>query len=76
MTELLRQVFSEIEKLPPTEQDAIALRLMAELQDERKWNQQFKSTTDEQWDKLAESVRREITNGDISALEEIFPVDS
>ncbi len=31
MTELLRQVISEIEKLPASQQDAIASRLMAEL---------------------------------------------
>lgn len=38
MTELLRQVISEIEKLPAEQQDAIASRLMAELKDEQAWS--------------------------------------
>lgn len=38
MTELLRQVISEIEKLPAEQQDAIASLLMAELKDEQAWS--------------------------------------
>jgi hypothetical protein len=37
MTELLRQAIAEIEKLPLDQQDAIAARFLAELQDEQKW---------------------------------------
>lgn len=82
MTELLRQVISEIEKLPASQQDAfvqrlpwsLASRLMAELKDEQRWTQQFESTTDEQWDRLADMVRQEIASGDISPLDEVFPV--
>lgn len=43
MTELLQQVIAEIKKLPAEQQDAIASRLMAELQDKQKW---MHSTTD------------------------------
>jgi hypothetical protein len=34
MTQLLQQAIAEIEKLPEDEQDAIAARLLAELEDE------------------------------------------
>jgi len=74
MTELLRQAISEIQKLPAVQQDAIALRLIAELKDEQKWTEQFESTTDNQWDRLADMVRQEIASGDTVPLNEVFPV--
>ncbi|MDV2991260.1 MAG: hypothetical protein N4J56_000914 [Chroococcidiopsis sp. SAG 2025] len=36
MTELLQQAIAEIQKLPADQQDAIAARFSAELQDEQK----------------------------------------
>jgi hypothetical protein len=64
MTELLQQAIAEIEKLPAEEQDAIATRILAELADEQAWAVRFSATTDEQWDRLADAVRREIAAGD------------
>jgi hypothetical protein len=74
MTELLKQVIAEIQKLPADQQDAIASRLMAELKDEQRWTEQFESTTDEQWDRLADMVRQEIADGETVPLDEVFPV--
>jgi len=74
MTELLQQAISEIQKLPADQQDAIASRLIAELKDEQKWTEQFESTTDNQWDRLADMVRQEIASGDTVPLNEVFPV--
>ncbi len=74
MTELLRQVISEIQKLPADQQDAIASRLMAELKDEQAWTTRFEATTDEQWDRLADTVRQEIAEGETVPLDEVFPV--
>jgi hypothetical protein len=74
MTQLLQQVIAEIEKLPEDEQDAIAARLLAELEDEKKWKSRFDSTTDDQWDRMAEMVRQEIAAGDITPLAEVFPL--
>lgn len=76
MTELLKQVIAEIQKLPADQQDAIALRLMAELKDEQRWTKQFESTTDDQWDRLADMVRQEISGGNTVSLDEAFPVKS
>ncbi|WP_235006870.1 hypothetical protein [Calothrix rhizosoleniae] len=71
MTELLQQVIAELQKLPAEQQDAIASRLMAELKDEQTWTQQFESTTDKQWDRLADIVRQEILSADISPLAKV-----
>jgi hypothetical protein len=73
MTELLERVIAQLKTLPDEEQDAIAARLLAELADERIWKAQFESTTENQWDLMAEMVRQEIAAGDISPLAEVFP---
>lgn len=76
MTELLERVIAQLKTLPADEQDAIAARLLAELEDERVWKAQFESTTDDQWDRIAEMVRQEIAAGDITPLAEVFPPQS
>ncbi|BAZ44786.1 hypothetical protein NIES4102_18030 [Chondrocystis sp. NIES-4102] len=73
MTELLQQAIAQIAKLPPEQQDVIATRLLAELQDERKWETSFAATTDAQWDQMAAMVRQEIANGETVPLDSIFP---
>jgi hypothetical protein len=60
MTELLQEAIAQLEKLPPDQQDAIAVRLLAELQDEQKWEVQFATTTDDRWEQMAATVRQEI----------------
>ena len=73
MTELLQQAIAQIQKLPPDQQDAIASRFLAELQDEQKWESRFAATTDDQWDQKAAMVRQEIATGDHTPLSEVFP---
>lgn len=73
MTELLRQAIAQIQQLPPDQQDAIASRFLAELQDERKWESRFVATTDDQWDQMAAMVRQEIAAGETTPLSEVFP---
>ncbi|XHX76408.1 MAG: hypothetical protein RBJ76_18440 [Stenomitos frigidus ULC029] len=76
MTELLQQVIAALKKLPDDQQDAIASRLLAELQAEQQWAEQFKSTTDDQWDRMTDMVRQEIATGETMPLDEVFPVKS
>jgi hypothetical protein len=73
MTELLERVIAQLKTLPADEQDAIAARLLAEMEDEQTWKAQFEATTDDQWDRMAEMVRQEIAAGDITPLAEVFP---
>ena len=73
MTELLERAIIQLKTLPADEQDAIAARLLAEMEDEQRWKAQFESTTDDQWERMAEMVRQEIAAGDIAPLAEVFP---
>jgi hypothetical protein len=72
MTELLQQAIAQVQQLPPDQQDVIASRFLAELQDEHKWESQFATTTDNQWDRMAVMVRQEIVAGEITPLNEVF----
>jgi hypothetical protein len=73
MTELLQQAIAQIQQLPPEQQDAIAARLLSELQDEQKWDTRFAATTDDQWDRMAAMVRQEIASGETVPLNTVFP---
>jgi hypothetical protein len=73
MTILLRQAITELEKLPPEHQDILARRILAEMADEAAWMEQFRDTSDTQWDKLAEGAKREIAAGDSVPLADVFP---
>lgn len=72
MTELLERVIEQLKILPADEQDAIATRFLAEIEDEKSWKARFSKTTDAQWDNLAAIVRQEIDAGDFSPLESLF----
>jgi phage I-like protein len=73
MTELLQQALAQIQQLSPDQQDAIAARFLAELQDEQKWEASFASTTDDQWEQMAAMVRQEIAEGETVPLDKVFP---
>jgi hypothetical protein len=75
MTELLQRAMAAVSKLADEEQDAIATRLLAELEDEQAWQSRFAATTDNQWDNLAALVREEIASGDTVSTDEVFPVE-
>lgn len=73
MTKLLQQVIAKIEQLPADQQDAIATRLLADLEAEQAWNKSFAATTNDQWDKLAFRVRKDIALCQIFPLDDVFP---
>ena len=75
MTTLLEHAIAEAEKLPADDQDAIASRLLAEVEDERRWNARFTVTTDDQWDRIVAEVRKDIATSGTSPLDETFPPD-
>ncbi|MFN0095197.1 MAG: hypothetical protein ACKVVT_10555 [Dehalococcoidia bacterium] len=54
-TKLLQDVFERASALSEGEQDRLAARLMAELDDERTWDQQFAATSPV-LDRIAASV--------------------
>jgi len=69
VTTLLQRAIAEAETLPAVDQDAIASRLLAEIEDERQWNARFAATTDDQWDRLVAEVRRDVTAGGARPLD-------
>ena len=73
MTELLRRALAEVEKLPVDAQDAVATRILADLEDEVSWQTRFEATSAEQWNRLAERARQEIAAGDTIPLADAFP---
>ena len=76
MTDLLERAFAEVQKFPADVQDAIAARILDDLADERQWDALFDATTDEQWHRMAELVRRDIRAGNVAPLDEIIPPDA
>jgi hypothetical protein len=58
MTQLLDQAFRELAKLPPSEQDALAVALLAELASEKRWTELFDRSQD-LLDKLADEALAE-----------------
>lgn len=76
MTALLQQVIAKVEALPEDQQDAFASEWLDELESERKWDEKFASTTDDQWQNVADMVKAEIAAGKIhpmEALDEVAP---
>jgi hypothetical protein len=46
MTERLEQAIAQLKTLPTNEQDAIATMILAELEDERRWDESFARSPD------------------------------
>jgi hypothetical protein len=69
---LLQKAISELEKLPIEDQHAVAARWLEEIKDEQLWASKFASTTDDQWDKLAEKVKQDIANGEVKSLDDFL----
>ncbi len=62
MTQLLQQAIDQMQKLPATEQDAIACLVLEELADEERWQEAFAQSQDQLAD-LAAKVRKDIREG-------------
>lgn len=60
MTELLQHLIPEFDKLSDDEFNAIATRLLPDLEDERAWKIRFEAPTEDHWDRLGEIVRSEV----------------
>ena len=46
MTRLLKKAMSEVEKLPESEQDAVAALVLEELASEQRWTESFSKSQD------------------------------
>jgi hypothetical protein len=67
MTQLLKKVFSEVAKLPASEQDAVAALVIEELASEKRWSSSFANSQD-LLAKLAEEALAEYASGQTKPL--------
>ena len=67
MTQLLEKVLSEVQKLPPEKQDAIAAVILEELEDVQLWDKAF-SESEDKLSQLAQKVRTDIKAGRIKKM--------
>lgn len=72
MSELLEKAYKEAKMASPEVQDMIATLILAELESEIAWQKSFDATTDEQWDRMTESVRKEIASGTTEPLDDLL----
>ncbi|MBC7359249.1 MAG: hypothetical protein H5U10_12005 [Desulfacinum sp.] len=71
MTELLKKAFEAASKLPPETQDAIAARILMELEDERRWDEAFAKSQDK-LAQMADEAVAEVEAKKTLPLEEIL----
>ena len=71
MTELLKKAFEAVSKLPPDSQDAIAARMLMELEDESRWDEAFAKSQDKMA-QMAEEAISEFKAGKTLPLEDIL----
>lgn len=71
MTELLKKAFEAVSKLPPESQDAIAARILSELEDESRWDKAFAASQDK-LSRMADEAIDEYKAGKTVPLEDIL----
>jgi hypothetical protein len=71
MTELLRKAIEAVSKLPPESQDAIAARMLMELEDEERWDEAFARSQDH-LTRMADEAIDEFKTGKTVPLEDIL----
>jgi hypothetical protein len=68
MTELLEKAIERMKKLEASEQDAIATKILEELEDEEKWDRAFAQSQD-RLAELASEAMAEYQAGETEALD-------
>ena len=68
MTKLLKEVLAKLSKLSPKRQDEFAAWLLAEMEDEARWDKSFAESQDA-LEKLAEESLEEHRRGETRPLE-------
>lgn len=71
MTELLKKAFDAVSKLPPETQDALAARILMELEDELRWDEAFAGSQDK-LAQMADEAIEEFKAGRTLPLEDIL----
>ncbi len=72
MTKLLKEVLAKLSKLSPERQDELAALLLAEMEDEARWDKSFAESQDA-LEKLADEALEEHRRGDTRSLDFDLP---
>lgn len=67
MTNILQQALTKLSQLPETQQEAIAYLILAEIEDEKKWAENFANSQD-QLAQLADEALAEFKQGKTKPL--------
>jgi hypothetical protein len=59
MTQLLEKALTEVYKLPPEKQDAIAAVILEELEDEQRWDAAFAASQDQPVNETLEKIKQD-----------------
>ena len=70
MTKLLKELIDKLSKLSPERQDELAAWLLAEMEDEARWDKSFAESQDA-LEKLANEALEEHKRGETRPLEEL-----
>ena len=70
MTKLLKEVLAKLSKLSPERQDELAAWLLAEMEDEARWDKSFAESQDA-LEKLAQEALEEFRRGETRPLEKL-----
>ena len=70
MTKLLKELIDKLSKLSPERQDELAAWLLAEMEDEARWDKSFAESQDA-LEKLADEALAEHKRGETRPLEEL-----
>ncbi len=70
MTKLLKELIDKLSKLSPERQDELAAWLLAEMEDEARWDKSFAESQDA-LEKLADEALEEHKRGETRPLEEL-----
>ena len=70
MTKLLKELIDKLSKLSPERQDELAAWLLAEMEDEARWDKAFAESQDA-LEKLANEALEEHRRGETRPLEEL-----
>ncbi|MFO8090114.1 MAG: hypothetical protein R6U13_09790 [Desulfatiglandaceae bacterium] len=71
MTELLKQAFDALSKLPPETQDAIAARMLMAVEDECLWAEAFAKSQDK-LGRMADDAIKEYREGKTVPLKDLL----
>jgi len=71
MTELLKKAFEAVSKLPPESQDAIAVRMLMDLEEESRWDEALARSQDK-LARVADEAIEEFKAGKTVPLEDIL----